>query len=554
MSISMKNRNSSIDGFIPRRSGDQLGDLHDVQPQRVSLDTLENRPLHTTSADTDRALGQQKTGYGLGRSDIDESLKNIDDSKGTSKKLSRRQRRRLAKLNNKPKKPRKKVFFAIKLIIFIALAAALAAGGYTVYKIIAASGNILQGNIVNIFQSKPLKTDSNGRSNFLVLGTSEDDPGHDGADLTDSILVISVDQKNKNIYMFSVPRDLYVEYGEACYSGYSGKINAYFSCSDAGTTAQAEQNRLARTQKLVGDIFGLDIQYGVHINHTVIKQAVDAIGGIDVDVQGSNGAPGVFDRSLDWHCNYTCYLVKYDNGVHHMDGEHALYFGMARGDTAPTYGLANSNFDREKNQQKILMAIKTRAMTSGILTNLGAVTKLIDALGDNLRTNIQTDEIRTLMKIANEVKASDIQSISLIGQDDSVVKTGGYNGASVVMPAAGMFDYSEIQAFIQKNLSSDPVIREAAPIVVLNGTGQTGLGQTKADELTAAGYNVVSIDNAPEGTYEAVEIYQIETGNTGTAGKLASKFGVTIKKTTPPVTVNGNVRFVIIFGAVATED
>jgi len=547
----MKNRRSSIDGFVPRRSSDRLGELHSDNTRKAFIDIPENRQLHTTGDDAMRVLGQQKTGYSLGRSDIDESLNDIDSTEGPAKKLSCRQRRRLARLN---KKPRGKARRIIKWLIITVIIALLAVGGYTAYKFIAAGNNILQGNIFDIFSSQPLKMDSNGRSNFLILGTSEDDPGHDGPSLTDSILVVSVDQKNKNIYMFSVPRDLYVEYGMACNSGYSGKINEYFMCSNSGTTAGDEQDRLANTQKFVGDIFGLDIQYGIHANGTVIKDAVDAVGGIDVNIEG-NGASGILDRNFDWRCNYTCYLVKYDNGVHHLDGAHALYLSMARGDNngLQTYGLPDSNFDREKNQQKILMAIKNKAMTTGILTNLGAVTKLIDALGNNLRTNIQTNEIRTLMQVASDVKSNDVHTLSLVGDDNAVVTTGDYGGASVVIPSAGTYDYTDIQTLIKKNLSSDPVVREAAPIVVLNGTGQSGYGQTKANVLKAAGFNVPLVDNAPDGTYAVVEIYQIGTGNSATAEKLASMYGVTIKKSAPPLAVNGDVRFVIIFGAVTAS-
>lgn len=546
----MNRKHSSIDGFVPRRSSNQLGELHDdkIKARKASLDIPERRQLHTTSGDTVRVLGQSEKGYGLGRSDIDESLNELNGMNELDEKFSRRQRRRLSKLAKKTNGKKLKI---LKYFIILVIMASIVAGGYTAYKFIAAGNNILKGNIMDLFKNKPLKQDSNGRSNFLILGTSEDDPGHGGADLTDSILVVSVDQNKKDIYMFSVPRDLYVDYGMACTAGYAGKINAYFSCVNGDTTSEAEQERLAGTQKLVGDIFGLDIQYGIHVNHTVIKEAVDAIGGVDVDVQGSNGASGILDRNFDWRCNYTCYLVKYENGVHHLDGKHALYLAQARGDVAPTYGLGNSNFDREKNQQKILMAIKEKAMTTGILTNLGAVTKLIDALGNNLRTNIQTDEIRTLMQIASDVKSTDVRTISLVEEDNKVVSSGNYGGASVVMPSAGMYDYSEIKALIAKNFSSDPVTREAAPIVVLNGAGQVGLGKTKADALTAAGFNVTLVDNAPDGTYDAVEIYQIGTDNSATAKKLSSMYGnVTIKTSAPPLAVNGNVRFVIIFGAV----
>lgn len=553
----MKNNRPAIDGFVPRRSGDQLGRLHTDGSKKIIVTSIpKTRPIHTANGETQRNLGQQKRGYGLGRSDIDESLSiidNMEDFKQENVKKRRLNFLRRCRREKSGKKPRGKVFKFFKWLVIVLILAGLTAGGYTAYKLIAAGGSVFSGNIINIFNNKELKQDSNGRSNFLIVGTSEDDPGHGGALLTDSILVVSVDQKNKNLYMFSVPRDLYVEFGMACNSGYSGKINEYFICSNDGDAKGDEQDRLAKTQKFIGDIFGIDIQYGVHVNHTVIKQVVDAIGGINVNIQGSNGDPGILDRNFDWRCNYKCYLVKYDNGIHHLDGEHALFLAMARGDVSPTYGLGNSNFDREKNQQKILAAIKEKSMTTGILTNLSAITQIIDALGDNLRTNIETNEIQTIMKLAGDIKSADIHNITLVDKDNPVVKTSMYGGASVVMPEAGIYDYSEIQALIAKNLSSDPVVREAAPIAVLNGSGQAGVAQSEADELIDESYNVTSVANAPSGQYQAIEIYQIGDDNAATAKKLASKYKVTIKTTDPPVTADEEIKFIIIIGA-ATEN
>jgi len=544
----MKKKGSSIDGFRPRQSGDLLGSSHKNKKSKVTSSKVESRLLHSNGVGNTVNLSQpkNKTSGSIGRSDIDDSLRDIDNLEEPVKKLSRRKKRRIAKQAKKPRSLKSKI---IRRLIIVLIVVLFSIGGFALYKLIHAGGNILQGSVFDVFQSQPLKQDSNGRSNFLILGTSEDDSGHDGADLTDSMLVVSVNQNSKDIYMFSVPRDLYVEYGSACVEGYAGKINSYFSCVDSGTDAQAEQARLVGTQKLVGNIFGLDIQYGIHVNRTVIQEAVDAVGGVDVDVQGSNGDLGVLDRSFDGKCNNTCYYVKYENGVHYLDGEHALYLAQARGHSAPTYGLGNSNFDREKNQQKILIALKEKAMSTGTLTNLSAVTKLLDAMGNNLRTNIQTNEIRTIMQVASEITQDNIHTISLFGDENAVVTTGTYGGASAVIPSAGVFKYSGIQALIMKNLTSNPVTRESAPIVVLNGTGQSGYGQTKADALTSEGFNVSLVNNAPDGTYGKVEIYKIGDGNNATADKLSNMFNVSIKNETPPVTVNGNVRFVIIFGA-----
>ena len=553
----MKKKPTSIDGFIPRQKGSQLGELH-TKTYKASLDIPEdvsstigsNKSLHSGDSSV-RVLGQVEKGRGIGRSDIDESLREIDQSTPPEKKLSRRQRRKALKRN----RPTHRIRKTIKWIVFTILAIILAVAGFAVYKFMQAGGNIFQGNVFDIIQNQPLKEDSNGRSNFLILGTSEDDPGHDGAYLTDSILVVSVDQTKKNLYMFSVPRDLYVEFGMACNAGYSGKINEYFNCvNDDYTKESAEQERLAKTQAFAGNIFGLDIQYGIHVNHTVIKEAVDAVGGIDVDVEGSNGAPGVLDRNFDWRCNYTCYLVKYTNGVHHLDGEHALYLSKARGDVAPTYGLSRSNFDREVNQQKILIALKDKALSTGTLTNLSAVTKLIDTLGNNLRTNIQTKEIRTLMQLAAQIKPENVHTLSFVDEDNKLVISGNYNGASVVMPAAGIYNYSDIRQFIDKTLSSNPVISEAAPIAVLNGSTQAGLAQTEADKLTNNNYNVTMVGNAEGADYPSVVIYKVGTGYDATTSALESRFGVKVLTTNPPTPVNANIKFVIIFGAASSQN
>lgn len=544
-----KKVNTSVDGFVPRRPNrQQSGRLSGAKnAAKPNMDIISDRKPLRTAGNLD--INSKESDEAIKQTDIDESLNNLTEIDEPAKKLTRKQRKLRKKLSKKPKtkfqKIRKWVIIGIIVII-------LGIAGYLLYKFISTSNNVLQGNVLDLIQSKSLKEDSNGRSNFLILGTSEDDPGHDGGSLTDSMLVVSISQTSKDIYMFSVPRDLYVEYGEACSSGYSGKINAYFACSNTGTTDADEQDRLTKTQKLVGDIFGMDIQYGIHVNHTVIKEVVDAIGGIDVDIEGSNGDSGVLDRNFDWRCNYTCYYVKYDNGVHHLDGLHALYLAQARGDVAPTYGLGNSNFDREVNQQKILVAIKDKATSTGVLTSLSSVTKILDSVGDNLRTNIQTDEIRTIMKVVSSVKSDNVKKLTLFDSDDPLVTTGNYYGSSVVMPSAGIYEYTDIQSYIKKNLSSNKVVKEDAPVVVLNGTGETGYGQTQADKLTDDGFNVVLVDNAPDGTYDKVEVYQIGTGNTATAEKLTSLYGITIKTTTPPISVDDDVKFVVIFGSTSS--
>jgi anionic cell wall polymer biosynthesis LytR-Cps2A-Psr (LCP) family protein len=492
----------------------------------------------------------RRSDLGIARTDLDESLKgidSIDEPIGSGGKKNRK--------NKKPQSKRRRIIKRIVIALIIIL---IVLGGWLAYKALHAGGNIFKGNLLGLIQNKPLKQDANGRSNILVLGTSEDDPGHQGANLTDSIMILSVDQKNKNAYMISIPRDLEVEYGQSCVPGSAGKINVYFSCVGGGAgSVEADRTALTQTSQFVGQqVVGMDIQYGVNVNYTVMRQLVSAVGGITVTID-SRDPRGQMDSNFDWKCGVGDYKVSraqvlarcppsghfidYPNGPVNLDAEHALYLAQARGDNAPTYGFEQSNFDREKNQQKIVKAVRDKAMSVGVLTNFGKVSGIIDSLGDNLRTTFEASEVRTLVSLAKDIQDKDIQSISLIDGDTPIMD-------GDAQPSAGKYQFGPLQALIKQKLSSNPVTRENAKVVVLNGSGVSGVGQTQADEMTDKGFIISDIDTAPDGMYSDVEVYQIGDGKTATKAKLESTFNVKVKKSAPPVEVANGTNFVVIFG------
>ena len=543
-----KNNPNSVDGFIPRRAGAQLGSRHEKEQA-----TPISRTLHTGDEVSQESVGVARENKLVGRSDIDESLREIDD--GESEKSTRRSRRAQRKHNkNATKKPKNKVLRIVKWLLLALLLAVLVAGGYLAFKAINASDSVFKGNIFDLTKHEPLKEDANGRSNFLILGTSEDDPGHQGANLTDSIMVVSINQTTKDAFTFSIPRDLKVQYGQACVEGYSGKINSYFSCIDDGEDDAAEQNRLSTMQAFVGEIIGMDIQYGVHVNYTVMRDVVNAIGGsITVNIE-SRDPRGQMDSNFNWKCgaNYATrvqncppngHFIDYPNGPAVLDAEHALYLAQARGDIAPTYGFEQSNFDRERNQQKILVAIRDKALATGTLTNIGSVTGLIDALGGNLRTNIETKEIQTLVGLAKDIPADKIVSIDLNKEGEAV-----FTGAAQLV--AGEFEFDGLRAYLNKVITAEPFVKEEPHVIILNGGGVAGVAQTESAALTAKGFVVDEIDNAPEGTYPHYTIYQISADKPLTAAKLKALYGVEPQTTTPPVSVVGDTDFVIIIGPV----
>lgn len=530
------NRKPSIDGFIPRNNNPHVDGLHgSVGRGEKTPEALKSvRELHT--ADVQQPNHAQPK-VGVSKSEIDDSLRQIDEPE-----LDKRGR--AVKPSQKAKTPRRKIIKRVIIVLFILM---IAVGGFVGVKAILAGNKAFRGNFFDFLQKAPLKQDANGRTNILVFGTAEDDEGgtHPGGNLTDSIMVVSLDQTKKNAYMISLPRDLWVKYAQTCTVGNEGKLNAAYLCaSDDGQDEPAGAKGL---MDKTGEILGLDVQYYAHINFTVVSEAVDAVGGVDVKIE-SEDPRGIYDPNFDWKCNHTCRMVDYKNGeVAHLDGVHALALARAR-NAEGGYGLPNGNFDREKNQQKILRALQEKAISAGTLTNIGKVTGLIDALGNNLRTNFETKEIRTLVELGQEVKGDKLKSISLVDEEDPMVTTANVYGQSSVVPVDGTYDYTGIISYIRKNLNASPITREAAKIVVMNGSGTAGLAQEEADALEQKGFTITQVDNAPTSDYASTVIYQLGDSNTATKDALQKAYGVQITPGNPPVYVAGDTDFVVIVG------
>lgn len=533
----MKKQHTSMDGFVPRqRSGvvDKGRVMAHGSERRAHIETPKK--VHAEAPQ----LTRRSSGSGTDiRQEIDDSLKDIDaperDVKGKIKKTPEQ------------KKRRKRI---VKWVVWLIVLILLAVGGYVGIKAAIAGSKAFQGGLLGFTQKAKLKTDANGRTNVLVFGTSEDDEGgeHPGGELSDTIMMVSLDQQKKNAYMISMPRDMWVQLDAACDVGYESKINAVYMCSSENGANEAAGAQAL--QRKVGEVFGLDSQYYVHVNTSVVRDAVDAVGGITVKVETDNPM-GVYDPNFDWQCNHQCDMVRYSqNEVANMDGAHALAFARAR-NAQGGYGLENGNFDREKNQQKVIKALQEKAISAGTLTNIGKITGLMDAMGANLRTNFETKEIRTLADLGVAITGDKLQTVDLTKEGESVVTTGDVGGQSVVRPITGLYDYSGIQNYIRKQISSDAVTKEAAEVAVLNGSGVSGAAQTEADKLEAKGFTIGAIDTAPEGDYGKAVIYQIGDGNTATKSRLEKTYGVKVSAGESPVWVPATTKFVVIIGASA---
>lgn len=530
----------SIDGFVPRRpdAGAPINRYERIGNQDGFLNRRQLPPLEKPGG-SEKVPGLERptTATGLSRTDIHDSLREIDDTLPAVRKRGRKLR------FGRPRSIKR----VIKWVVITLVVAGLLVGGWLGFKAFTNFNSVFGGNILGLVQKQPLKQDENGRSNVLVFGTSEDSPDHPTGSnlLTDSIMVLSVHQEKKDAFMISIPRDLWVTFDEPCSVGYQGKINSVYQCgSNFGENPEAGAQAL---QKKVGEILGLDIQYYGQIDYSVVTRAVDAVGGVDVTIESNPPGVGILDRNFDWRCNYECYYVNYEDGeTVHLDGEHALALSRAR-NAQGGHGLAAGNFDREKNQQKILKAVREKALSLGTLTNIGKVTELLDAMGDNLKTNVEKSEVQTIMGLANDISSDAIISLSLNDEENPLVQTGQIGSASAVYPVAGLFEYGQIKSYIAKASSMDAATKEGATITVLNGSGVLGAAQREADWLEEQGFAIGEIGNAPEGEYLETKVYQRNQDMPASKEKLESLYGVEVG-TTSPVPIDEAVDFLIIIG------
>lgn len=442
----------------------------------------------------------------------------------------------------------------------------LIVGGYFGWKVLLNTGKIFKGNAFGalaglVGPDKALKADKYGNTNVLLLGTSESDPDHPGAQLTDAMMIMSINKAAHTAFLLSIPRDLWVKGNEVCDAGYAYKINAVYECN-LGTSQGGLANNNANeataesaTANKVGGVIGVNINYVIHMNLAVIQQAVDAVGGVDITID-SPDPRGILDRNFDWRCGYKCYLVKYPNGPAHLTGENAMWLAQARND-AGGYGLPRSNFDREANQRKILIATRDKATSIGFLSNPLNAIKLLDAMGNNIHTTIDSSEIKSFIDIAKEIPSNNITSIDIMTNGPGILTTGtGPDGSSIVQPVAGLYDYSALNTFAQALLTGHSgVISEAAAVDVLNASGVSGAAAQEATTLKQAGFTTGAVASAPSGYTSNAKytLFDLSKGkDPQTLGSLKSTLSVSVVQTTLPDGVKSTAPFVVILGAAPT--
>lgn len=327
------------------------------------------------------------------------------------------------------------------------------------------------------------------RINTLIIGA-------DGAaGLTDSLQIYSIDPINSTMAILSIPRDLYVNNP----LGGKSKINEVYNAGvrkcrnnsecdpdvDAGAKALKE---------VIKETLGVNIHYFARADFQGFRRLIDAIGGVEITVETALYDPSFpCDNNPGLPCGYT-----QSAGTHLMNGTQALRYTRCRN------GNCGNDFGRSARQQQVIAAMREKTLSLGVLSNPQRLTNIISTLGRNFKTDMKLDEILRISKINQEIDDEKTVTAVLDTDTDSPLKAQN-NGSYIIVPRAGLNDWSEVQAFVTSVLPEPYIIKESAPIAIIDASGKK-TGEEVEAMLKNAGYNVI-INKTATSTQSSTQIW-----------------------------------------------
>ncbi len=431
--------------------------------------------------------------------------------------------------------------FAVLLVISTVLVGYLFGKGYLKARQIFRGGGGAAALQENVDPSK-LRGEGDGRVNILMLGRGG--LGHAGADLTDTILIASVDPIQKEAALLSIPRDLYVKV-----NGNYTKINAVFanaksqslartSTKDGSRNQKAEEAGFKAIEETIAQKIGMPIHYHVMVDFEGFKEAVNTVGGVDLNVTKELAV------SETMRIDGKSYFLNVQPGQQHFDGFRALAYTRSR------YSSPRGDFDRSERQRAMLVALKSKIFSGGTYGNPVRINQLINAFGNHVQANMTTDEVLRLYDIGKQIDGSKISSVDLTLPPNNYLTTSFIDGQSVVVPKAGLENYKELQNYLRNRLRDGFLQKENATIAVFNGTNIPGLAARTAEDLKSYGYNINQTADAPTKGYNQTIIVDMRDGaKKYTKHYLETRFSVkTVKDLPDKSIIPGNADFVIILG------
>ncbi|MEI7452308.1 MAG: LCP family protein [Candidatus Falkowbacteria bacterium] len=390
------------------------------------------------------------------------------------------------------------------------------------------------GQLFSDTANKQVMGESDDRINILLMGMG--DKGHDGAYLTDTMILASLKPSTKEVVLFSIPRDMWVKMPDGGY----GKINSI--------NAYAEKNHQEGglvAMQAVSEMFELPIQYYVRVDFSGFVNIVDELGGVTVDVENTFDdytypAAGQEDNP-DYYARFE--HLHFDKGVQTMNGTTALKYTRSR----HALGPEGSDFARGKRQQKVIAAVKEKLLQKSNLLHPGMLASIAMQLKDHFATNVSIVDGLKIWSLFKEAGKDKIHSESFDNSPgnflhDSVSAAGAY----ILLPSAGNF--SKMTEFI-KNIfdtlapsqldNAELKIDTPASVEIKNGTNISGLAATVSEKLKTANFDVSAVSNSSKRDFSQAVIYDLTYGDKPEAlNVLKTKLGALVETNLPEWLLN----------------
>lgn len=319
----------------------------------------------------------------------------------------------------------KKIFLAIFLSFLVIL------GSWYYHN--QTAKNIISGVIKNPEDSL---SSYQGRTNILLLGMGGE--GHEGGDLTDSILFISLNITSNTATIISIPRDIWVPSMEA-------KINTAYHFGNERRSGGG----LDLSKSAVSETLGVPIHYAIALDFQGFVKAIDSLGGIDVVVDHTFDdykypIPGK-ETAEPESARYE--HIHFDAGLTHMDGTTALKFARSR----HALGDEGTDFARGARQAKIISAFRSKALSTNTLFSSETISNLKSSITSSIVTDINEVEQGGLFKILIGLGSKDnIKNISIVDYLKNPKSPKPYAGQWVLLPDPSS---KALQDYVKENLA-----------------------------------------------------------------------------------------------------
>lgn len=248
----------------------------------------------------------------------------------------------------------------------------------------------------------PLQS-SDGRTNILILGIGGG--AHAGADLTDTLMILSLNQKRHTMALISVPRDIWSD-------TLKDKINSAYHYGEE----KKKGGGLILAKATIEDVIGLQIHYSVVVDFTGFTKVIDLVDGITVSVPEAftdtefpidGREEDLCDGDRQFRCRYE--TLHFDVGIQTMNGERALKYVRSR----HAEGAQGSDFARSRRQQDVLVALKQKLSSVFLWLSPDRSVKLVRAFDDATDTDLNLGQIATVGKLLARVQGDGVQKISI---------------------------------------------------------------------------------------------------------------------------------------------